>query len=88
MSNVCKFDSQDIPIAAAAKVRHIVEDVDDEIIAEILRLQPTLNELEIAATFLRGEGNEVDQIGHTLSGKAAQIFEILSPLEVPEERRR
>jgi len=88
MSNTPKSDSQHVPVTEAAEVRHILGDVDDDVVAEILRLQPTLSELEIAATFLRGEGNEVDRLGHPLSGKAAQIFEILSSIEEPEEQRR
>ena len=89
MSHLPKPDSKDVPVTAAAEVRHVIGDVDDEIVYEILRLQPMGSDLETAVTYLRGEGDVIGRTGHTLSGKAAQVFEILnSREEVQEEERR
>jgi hypothetical protein len=37
-----------------------------------------MEELELAAVYLRGEGSEVGRLGHPLSGKVAQLYDILS----------
>jgi hypothetical protein len=37
-----------------------------------------LKDLELAASYLRGEGSEVDRLGHPLTRKVARLYEILS----------
>jgi hypothetical protein len=37
-----------------------------------------MEDLEVAASYLLGEGSEVDRLGHPLTGKVAQLYEILS----------
>jgi hypothetical protein len=32
----------------------------------------------VAASYLRGEGSEVDRSGHPMGGKIAQVYDILS----------
>jgi hypothetical protein len=84
-----KSDSKDVPVTEAAEVRHMLGDVDDEIVSEILRLEPMASELETAVAYLRGEGDAFDRTGHPLSGKAAQVFEILDSSEtLPDQERR
>ena len=32
----------------------------------------------VAASYLRGEGSEVNRLGHAMTGKLAQLYDILS----------
>lgn len=82
-----KPGSKSLPVTAA-EVRHYAGDVDDEIVAQILRLQPTSVDLEAATAYLRGQGDLADRAGHPLAGKAAQIYEILNSIEDLQEDRR
>jgi len=82
MSCAKKSEGTDLPITTAKEVRQAVGDIDDETVARILRLQPSWSELEFAVTYSRGEGDQLARIGHPLTGKAAQLYEILRSLEV------
>jgi len=66
------------PVTASAEVRQVVGPVTDTTISAILKTEASLEELEIAASYLRGEGSEVDRLGHPLTGKVAQLYDILS----------
>jgi hypothetical protein len=63
---------------AASDVRHVFGPVTDDTISAILKTEPSMEELEVAASYLRGEGSEVDRSGHPMSGKVAQVYDILS----------
>jgi hypothetical protein len=59
-------------------LRHILGDIDDIKAAEILALAPTAEELEIAVLWAEGKEDIVATRGGTLSGKTAEIYEILT----------
>jgi hypothetical protein len=59
-------------------VRHVVGPVTDDTISAILRSESSMEELELAASYLRGEGSKVDRLGHSMTGKVAQLYDILS----------
>jgi hypothetical protein len=61
----------------AAEVRHAAGDVSDATVAAVLECAPSQEELEVAASYLRGEGTEADRQGHPLAGKVAQLYDIL-----------
>lgn len=70
------------------EVRHLVGPVSDATLAAVLALQPSIGELEVAVNYLEGEGSAMDRLGHSLTGKVAQIYDILSTDELyasPEE---
>jgi hypothetical protein len=73
--------------ATAADVRHVAGDVTDATLAAVLTAEPSMEELEVAASYLRGEGSEVDRTGHPMTGTVARIYDILSadPLYAEEE---
>ena len=45
---------------------------------DILGIEPTFADLEIAVVYAQGEGDVAAEEGHSLSGKSAQIYEVLS----------
>lgn len=68
--------------------KRLLGDTDERKIAEILAVQPTIWELEEAAIWYRGDGDVLGKTGRSLSGKAAQIFEILSADDEDDSRDR
>jgi hypothetical protein len=88
MAPAAKADSKDPPTATAADILHLAGPLDDEAVAEILRLGASIEELEIATRYVRGEGDLVDRAGHPLSGRVAQLYEILSAAEANDEENR
>lgn len=87
MASFAKGDSKNVPVTTAAEVRHVAGPLNDDAIAAILRIEPSLEELESAARYALGEGDLVDRAGHPLSGRVAQLYEILSAEEADEEER-
>jgi hypothetical protein len=73
-----KGDSKVLPVTSWIEVRHVVGPVADDTISAILKSEPSMEDLEVAASYLRGEGNEVDRLGHALTGKVARLYDILS----------
>jgi hypothetical protein len=70
------------------EVRRLLGDLDDEKVADILKLGPTPRELELAAACLDGRTYVLVEGGHHLSATAAQILEIiLSDEEALEQER-
>ena len=49
---------------------------DDTILA-VLETGASVEELEVVASYLEGEGNHVDRLGHPMTGKVAQLYDIL-----------
>jgi hypothetical protein len=80
-----KTDSKGMPTLSAEEIRRVAGPLDDESVAEILRIGPSLEELEIAARYASGEGDLLDRMGHPLDGRVAQVYEILSAEEADEE---
>jgi hypothetical protein len=72
-----KGESKAQPVTSI-EVRHIVGPVTDDTISAILKSEPSMEELEVATSYLRGEGSEVDRLGHPMTGKVAQLYDILS----------
>ncbi len=69
--------ARSLPLTSA-EVRHAAGEVSDATVAAVLECAPSHEELEVAASHLRGEGSEVDRLGHPLAGKVAQLYDILS----------
>jgi hypothetical protein len=63
---------------SAEQLRSILGDIDDAKFIEILEMRPTLAEVEQAAIWATGDGDILAKEGRPLSGKAAQIVEILT----------
>jgi hypothetical protein len=61
----------------ASDVRHLAGPVADATVSAVLKSEPSMEDLEVAASYLRGQGSEVDRLGHPMSGKVAQIYDIL-----------
>lgn len=59
------------------ELRRILGEVEDAKTLEILKLEPTTAELEQAAYWADGEGDQLAREGAPLSGRAAKIYEIL-----------
>ena len=62
----------------ADDVRHLAGPVADHMVAAVLKTGPSMEDLEVAAGYLRGEGSNVDRLGHPMAGKVAQLYDILS----------
>jgi hypothetical protein len=73
-----KSDEPKARPATAEDVRHVLGAVTDDTLSAILKCEPSMEELEVAASYLRGEGSEVDRLGHPMSGKVAQLCDIAS----------
>jgi hypothetical protein len=83
-----KIEAKDTPLVAPDEVRRLVGDVDDATVSEILRLGPTFAELEQALTYAEGEGSLADRAGHPLSGRVAELYDILTADEQSAEPER
>lgn len=55
-----------------------VGDLDDAVIAAILEIEPTAEELDEALAWAEGEDDVMGEMERSLSGKVAQIYEILT----------
>jgi hypothetical protein len=66
------------PVLSAGDVLRIVGPVTDDTLLAVLKCEPTMEDLEVAASYLRGEGSKVGRSGHPMSGRVAQIYDILS----------
>ena len=60
------------------ELRSIVGDIDEAKIIEILKLNPSVTDLEEAVIWDGGDGDTLGKQGHPLVRTAAQIFEILT----------
>ncbi len=82
MAGYKKSDSKVMPVTSSAEVRHLVGPVADDTISAILKTGASVEDLEVAASYLQGEGNAVDRLGHPMSGKVAQLYDILTADEL------
>jgi hypothetical protein len=73
--------------ATASEIRDIVGEFDDSVIAGILSLGATRDEVFDAQAWLGSDDYLYRQLGHSLQGRAAQVFDILED-ELPEPDRR
>ena len=65
-------------VTSPGESRRFVGAITDETILAILAIGASAQELEVAAPYLRGDGDKVDRAGHILSSKAAQIRNLLA----------
>ena len=69
-------------------VRHIVGDLEDVKVAEILATGATTEEIEEAAVWAAGESDVMGETERPLSGVVRRVYEILLAGEqFPEDRR-
>ena len=73
-----KGDSKNPPLTSSTQVRHLVGPVTDDTILAILETGASVEELEVVTSYLQGEGNHVDRLGHPMTGKVAQLYDILA----------
>ena len=66
------------PAASSVEARHVVGPVTDNTISAILKTEASLEKLQVAVSYLRGEGSELDRLGHLLTGKVGKLYEVLS----------
>ena len=76
-----KGDSKNPPLTSSTQVRHLVGPVTDDTILAVLETGASVEELEVVASYLQGEGNHVDRLGHPMTGKVAPA------LRHPDRRR-
>jgi len=84
MSTPPPSSDQHSATASRDDVRHILGDIDDAKIIDILKLRPTLVDLEEAAIWATGDGDVLAKDGHPLTGVAADIVDILAVEEEEE----
>lgn len=65
------------PVLTAGDVIHLAGPVTDDTLLAVLKCEPTMEELDVAASYLRGEGSKASRSGHPMTGKVAQIYDIL-----------
>jgi hypothetical protein len=87
MPSLAQGNSKNMPVTSAAEVRHLAGPLNDDVVAAVLKIGPSLEELEMAASYARGEGDLIDRAGHPLTGRLAQVYEILSAEAADEEER-
>jgi putative phosphoribosyl transferase len=78
--------SDSITRVDAALVRSIAGEIDDARLSEILRLKPSVAEIQEAARWALGDGDIIGKSGHVLQGKVAAIYDILTSDEDEEEQ--
>jgi len=69
--------------ASASEIREIVGPVDGEVIARILEIEPTIDDVQRAYHWLRCDDQLFRNLGSELGGKAELVFEILDD-ELPD----
>jgi hypothetical protein len=70
------------PLASSTQVRQLVGPVADDTVLAILETGASVEELEVVSGYLQGEGNDLDRLGHPLTGKVAQLYDILTADEL------
>jgi hypothetical protein len=70
------------------ELKLIVGNVDETQAVEILKLQPTVGELEEAVVWATGDGDVLAKEGRPLTGKVSEIVEILTADEDEPARVR
>ncbi len=70
------------------ELKLIVGNVDETQVIDILKLQPTISELEEAVVWATGDGDVLAKEGRPLTGKVSDIVEILTADEDEPPRVR
>jgi len=66
-------------------ILHLFGPIADHLAREILDLQPSADEMEVAAAYMAGLTDVMGEVRAPLTGKAARIFEIVSRDELLDE---
>ena len=82
MTNEIKPNSGRVPATSADEVRHFAGPIADHTVVEILEMQPTLEELEIAARHARGHIGHIEESVEELSGTTALLYDALMQDEI------
>jgi hypothetical protein len=69
------------------ELKTIVGNIDETQLVDILKLQPTLAELEEAVAWASGDGDIVGKEGHPLTDKVSAIVDILTTEDEDEVPR-
>ena len=75
-------------ISKRKDIQHLFGPIEDHLAREILDLDPTLAELEVAAAYASGMTDIMGEERTPLTGNAARIYEIVSREEALEEDDR
>jgi hypothetical protein len=68
-------------------VVHLLGDISDHKVVEILETGATLEQLEEAAAWLAGESDVMGEERLPLTGAAAKVYDIIARDELPERDR-
>jgi hypothetical protein len=68
-------------------VIHLLGDISDHKVVEILETRATLEQLEEAAAWLAGESDVMGEERLPLTGAAAKVYDIIARDELPERQR-
>lgn len=79
--------SMEAVAATRDELKHVLGEVEDAKTLEILALKPTVAELEEAMLWAEGEGDTLGKAGHPLTGRAAEVYDILIRDEEPAAAR-
>ena len=71
--------------ATAAEIRGIIGDVDDQVIASIVRTEASAANVMQAAHWFRGGGGLEDEAGHEPHGQVREVYQILLANEPPDD---
>jgi hypothetical protein len=71
-----------------SEIRHLFGHIDDHRILEIIGLDPTEAELEVAASYFAGMSDVLGEARQPLTGKAAEIYDIVTQDEILEDEER
>jgi hypothetical protein len=77
MSDAKRGDSGRVPVTSALEVRHLAGPIEDATVVEILGMEPTIEDLEVAALHARGQAGRPKQSVSELSGTAALVYDVL-----------
>lgn len=78
MAKMQKGGSKNLPITSSEEIRHLVGDVGDHTLIEILGVSPTIEDLEVAVAYAQGEQEMGGPAELALTGKRAKLYEILT----------
>lgn len=64
-------------LAKRSDIVRVFGDVDDETVVEVLKLGPTIDELEQANAWLEGQGNRLSHAGYPQTERVGTLIDIL-----------
>lgn len=71
----------------AKSIRDVAGPVPDDVVAALLDLEPTDEELEVAAALARGDGDIVARKHYSLTSRIHRMFDVLTARERPSSSR-